>query len=165
MGLLAVKPREFDVTIYPLRVLATTTGIQYGTVVTNQTTAYKNLFDIDSDTYFPDVIGRLAWVDMYISFEIMGGSNTPTVTYKLEADNKGLDIWTIMSAEETYDTTTGYIHKTFDSLLKITSGLVDKAPLSLRLQFKSGAETANDLISMRLKNDTYIRLVGTYRTE
>lgn len=167
MGLIVVKPKEFDVTIRPVRSLLTVgaNGAQYASVVTNQTTTYKNLFDIDSDTYFPTVIGKLAWVEVFISFDIMGGSNTPVVTYKLEADNKGLDTWTIMSAEETYTTTTSYINKAFESLLKITANLVDTAPLSIRLQFKSGAATANDLVSIKLKNDTYIRLVGTYNLE
>ena len=107
MGLIVVKQKEFDVSIYPVRALLTTTGVQYATVVTNSTTTYVNLFDIDSDTYFPIIIGDLAWVYVNISFEVLGGSNTPIVTFKLEADNKGLDTWTIMSAEETYQTTTG----------------------------------------------------------
>ncbi len=158
-----IKPREFDVSIYPVSSLITTDGVQYNTVVTNQTTAYKDLFDIDLDTYFPQIVGELAWVYVNISVEILGGSNTPDVTFKLEADNKGLDVWTIMSAAEVYTTTTGYVAKRLEGYLKLTAGLVSTAPLSIRFQFKSDAATANDLVSIKLKNDTVIRLVGTHK--
>ena len=161
MGLIVVKPKEFDVSIYPISSLVTTDGVQYDTEVANATTSYVDLFDIDSDTYFPTIIGKLAWVYVNISFEVKYTSGASTVTYKLEADNKGLDAWTIMSAEETYAATSGYVGKRLEGYLKLTAGLVDTAPLSLRLRFKASA----NLISIQLKNDTVIRLVGTYRLE
>ena len=155
-----VVPKEFDVSIYPASSLLTTNGVQYNTVVTNSTTTYANLFDIDTDTYFPSIVGELAWVYVNISFEVLGGATPPIVTYKLEADNKGLDTWTIMSGQETYTTTTGYVGKRLEGYLKLTTDLVDTAPLSLRLQFKSSDTNS---ISVRLKNDSVIRIVGMHK--
>jgi len=158
------ESKEFDVSIYPVRALVTTDGVQYDTVKTNQSsTVYTDLFDIDTDTYFPHIVGKLAWVYVNISFEIKGGTNLPTASFKLDADNKGLDTWTIMSAVEPYKTTVGYVAKRLEGYLKITDDLVDKVPLSIRLQFKSSGATAIDLASVKLKNDTVIRLVGTHK--
>ena len=161
MGLIVVKPKEFDVSIYPISSLVTTDGVQYDTEVANATTSYVDLFDIDSDTYFPTIIGKLAWVYVNISFEVKYTSGASTVTFKLEADNKGLDTWTIMSGEPTYAATAAFVGKRLEGYLKLTTDLVDTAPLSLRLQFKASANS----ITMRLKNDTVIRLVGTYHLE
>ena len=158
-----VVPKEFDVSIYPISSLVTTDGVQYDTVVTNSTTTYANLFDIDTDTYLPSIVGELAWVYVNISMEMLGGSNTPIVTYKLEADNKGLDTWTIMSAEETYQTTTGYIGVRLEGYLKLTADLVDTAPLSLKVQFKSDGTGSTNMVSIKVKNDSVIRLVGMHK--
>jgi len=158
-----VVPKEFDVSIYPASSLLTTNGVQYNTVVTNSTTTYANLFDIDTDTYFPSIVGELAWVYVNISFEVLGGATPPIVTYKLEADNKGLDTWTIMSGQETYTTTTGYVGKRLEGYLKLTTDLVDTAPLSLRVQFKSNGTGAANMVSIKLKNDSVIRIVGMHK--
>ena len=158
-GAQLVDPVKFDVSIYPVATLITTDGVQYATVVTNQTTTYKDLFSIDTDTYFPAVKGKLAWVYVNLSFEILGGSNTPDITFKAEFKKYDATAWTIMSAEETYTTTTGYVGKRLEGYIKIDT--VDRAPFDIRVQFKSDAATANDLVSAKLKNDSVIRLVGS----
>lgn len=159
--MLQVKTKEFDISIHLVRALLTSDGVQYGDVITNKTTSYKDLFSIDSDAYFPFMIGNLARSHVVIWFEVKGGNNTPVVTYKADARNKG-GTWTIMSAEESYSTTVNYVERKLEGDLKITSGLVDTAPLSVRLQFKSNGTTDDDLVSVKLRNDTVIRFVGTY---
>lgn len=157
-----VKQEFFDVSIYPVAELLTTTGVQYETIVTNGTTSYVDLFDFDTDTYFPDLDGTLAWVYVNISFEVKGGTNLPVVTYKIEAKNGDLASWTIMSAEETYTTTTSYVGKRLEGYLLITTDAIDDAPFDIRLQFKSDAtDGTTETIYTRLKNDTVIRLVGS----
>lgn len=168
MGLIKVLPEHFDVAIRPVQALVTTDGVQYLAAVTNQTTTYENLFSIDSDTFYPLVIGKLSSVYVNISFKAFSGSNDPEITYKLEAKNKDLTTWTIMSAQETWTPTGDNVANEeaarLEGFLLITTDLVDTAPLSVRLQFKSAGATANDIVSMRLKNDTIIQLIGTYRT-
>ncbi len=161
--MMKVVQREFDDWIYPVRVLLTTDGVQYDTVVTNETVSYVTLFSLNTDTYYPHSVGELIKVYANLSFEILGGSNTPIMTYKAEAKNKALTTWTIMSAEETYQTTTGYIGKRLEGYLKITADAIDKAPFSLRVQFKSDGTGATNRVSVRLKNDTVIKVVGVYK--
>ena len=158
-GVSLIDPIKFDVSIYPVTGLLTTDGVQYATVVTNSTTAYEDLFSIDTDTFFPAVKGKLAWVYMNISMEFLGGSNTPTVTYKLEVKDANASSWTIMSAEETYETTTGYINKRLEAYIKIDT--VTHAPFDIRVQFKSSGTGSTNMVSAKLKNDTTIRLPGS----
>lgn len=162
-----VTPVHFDVSVRPVKALVTTDGVQYLAAVSNQTTTYKDLFSLNTDTQYPLVIGKLAYVYVNISFVAWSGSNDPQITYKLEAKNKDLTTWTIMSAQETW-TPTGNDEankeaERLEGFLLLTTGLVDTTPLSMRLQFKSAAATANDIVYMRLKNDTVIQLVGTHR--
>jgi uncharacterized membrane protein len=162
-----ITPVHFDVSIRPVKALVTTDGVQYLAAVSNQTTTYKDLFSINTDTDYPLVIGKLAYVYVNISLSAYSGSNDPAITYKLEAKNKNLTTWTIMSAQEewtpTGDDVANHQLERIEGFLLLTAALVDTAPLSIRLQFKSAAETANDIVYMRLKNDTVIQLVGTYR--
>lgn len=167
MGLIKVIPEQFDDSIRLVRELVTTDGVQYSTAVSNQTTGYIDLFSIDSDTYYPLAIGLLSYVYVNISLSAYTGSNDPDITYKLEAKNKALTDWTIMSAEEVWVPTANVVGdaeaERLEGFLKITTALIDTAPFSIRLQFKSDAATANDIVYMRLKNDTIIQLVGTYK--
>ena len=158
-GVSLVDHVKFDVSIYPVSALLTTNGVQYEAVVTNQTVTYADLFSIDTDTFFSYVEGKLAWVYVNLSFEVKGGSNTPVVTYKAEFKKANDSSWTIMSAAETYTTTTSYVGKRLEGYIDLAT--VDEAPFDIRIQFKSDAATANDLVSAKLKNDTTIRLVGS----
>ena len=161
-----VTPKQFDNYIRPVGKLLTTDGVQYATVVENQTAVYKDLFSIDSDTQFPAMVGFLAYIYFNISFIVWSaGAADPVLTYKAEAKNKSLTDWTIISAEETY---TVAIHsegtavgKRLEGFIKAATG-INKAPLSVRLQFKSDGTDAADKISIRLKNDTVIRPIGMY---
>ena len=164
--MLAVKLKEFDVSIYPVTALLTTDGVQYATVVTNQTATYADLFSIDTDTYFPSVVGDLAWVYVNISFILWAGTDDPLATWKIEARNKD-GTWTIMSAEETQQIAAQNsealaLAERLEGYLLLGS-TIDKAPFSIRCQFKSDSTEVNDLVSMRLKNDSVIRLVGMYK--
>lgn len=158
-GVGLIDPIKFDISIYPVAVLLTTNGVQYETIVTNQTTTYADLFSIGTDTFFPDVKGKLAWVYVNLSFEILGGSNTPITTFKAEFKKEDASSWTIMSAEETYQTTTGYIGKRLEGYIDIDT--VNRAPFDIRVQFKSDGTGATNMVSIKLKNDTVIRLVGS----
>ena len=157
-GAQLIDPIKFDISIYPVTGLLTTTGVQYETAVANDTTTYADVFSIDTDTYFPDVKGKLAWVYMNISIEILGGSATPIATYKLEIKDYNASSWTIMSAEETYQTTTAYVGMRLEGYIKIDT--VTHAPFDIRLQAKSDGTGATERVSVKLKNDTCIRLVG-----
>lgn len=165
--MIKVAQKEFDVTFYLVRALVTTDGVQYMASVTNQTTTYKDLFSVHSDTYYPLIVGKLSRVYVYISFKAFSGSNDPEITFKLQAKNKTLTTWTDVSAAETWTPTGNDLAneaaKYLEGELLLTTDFIDVAPLSLRLQFKSDAATANDIVSMRLKNDSVVRLVGTYR--
>jgi len=154
-----IDPIKFDVSIYPVSALLTTNGVQYETTVTNSTTTYADLFSIDTDTYFPAVKGKLAWVYVNLSIEFLGGSNTPVTTYKAEFKKKDASSWTIMSAEETYQTTTGSVGVRLEGYIDIDT--VDRAPFDIRVQFKSDGTGATNMVSAKLKNDTIIRLVGS----
>lgn len=161
----ANKNANFDVSVYPVKALVETDGVQYATVVENQTAVYADLFSIDMDTYFPRLRGKLAWVYVNISYILWAGTDDPLVTWKLEAQNKD-GTWTIMSAEETLQISTenneGAAHAgSLEGYLLITTDLIDQIPFSIRLQFKSDSTAANDKASMRLKNDTVIRAVGS----
>ena len=170
MGLIKVVPEQFDDAIRPVRALVTTDGVQYSDAVSNQTTDYKDLFSIDTDTYYPLAIGMLSYVYVNISLSAYTGSNDPDITYKLEAKNKALPEadWTIMSAEEVWTPTANVVgdaeEERIEGFLKITLDLIDTAPFSIRLQFKSEAAEAADIVYVRLKNSTIIQLVGTYKT-
>ena len=150
----------FDVSIYPINSLLTTDGVQYDATVNCTTTTYIDLFDYSTEDFFANLDGTLAWVYVNVSFEVLGGTSLPIVTYKVEARNDG-GAWVIMSAEETYTTTTDYVGKRLEGYLKITDGTIDEAPFDIRLQFKSDATGANEDVTARLKNDTVIRLIGT----
>ena len=161
-----VKPREFDVSIYPVKALLTTDGVQYAAVVENQTANYADLFSYDIDTYFPQIVGKLAWVYVNISFVLWAGTDDPLVKWKIEARNKD-GTWTIMSAEEeqqiaAQNTEGTALAERLEGYLLLSSA-IDTAPFSIRLQFKSDSTAANDKASMRLKNDSVIRLVGTHK--
>lgn len=161
-----IKPREFDVSIYPVRALLTTDGVQYNAVVENQTAVYADLFSYDSDTYFPQIVGELAWVYVNISFILWAGTDDPLVTWKIEARNKG-GTWTIMSAAETQqiaaqNSEAAALAERLEGYLLLGTN-INKAPFSIRLQFKSDSTAANDKASMRIKNDSVIRLVGTHK--
>ncbi len=157
-----VDPVMFDVSIYPVAVLLTTDGVQYETVVTNSTTTYSNLFSIDTDTYFPYLKGKLAWVYVNLSFEMLGGSNTPITTYKAEFKKHDASSWTIMSAEETYQTTTSYVGVKLEGYIDIDT--VNEVPFDIRVQYKSDGTGSTNLVSVKLKNDTVIRIVGGRET-
>ena len=157
-GVSLIDPIKFDISIYPVSALLTTNGVQYETVVTNSTTTYADLFSIDTDTFFPDLKGKLAWVYMNISMEFLGCSNTPIVTYKLEIKDYKASSWTIMSAQETYQTTTGYIGKRLEGYIAIDT--VTHVPFDIRVQFKSDGTGSTNMVSVKLKNDTCLRLVG-----
>lgn len=162
-----VEPVKFDVSIYPVRALLTTDGVQYATVVTNQTAVYADLFSFDTDTYFPHLKGDLTWVYVNISFILWAGTDDPLATWKIEARNRN-GTWTIMSAEETQQIAaqnseaTALAERLEGYLLLGTN--INKAPFSIRLQFKSDSTAANDLVSMRLKNNSVIRIVGSRET-
>ena len=163
-GAQLVDPVKFDVSIYPVSALLTTDGVQYNAVVTNQTATYADLFSIDTDTYFPHVKGDLAWVYVNISFILWAGTDDPLATWKIEARNKD-GTWTIMSAEEdqqiaAQNSEALALAERLEGYLLLSSA-IDKAPFSIRLQFKSDSTAANDLVSMRLKNDSVIRFVGS----
>ena len=158
-GVSLIDPIKFDISIYPVAVKLTTDGVQYKTAVTNQTVSYVGLFSIDTDTFFPDVKGKLAWVYVNLSFEIKAGNNTPTATYKAEFKKANDSSWTIMSAEETYvSVTETYVGVRLEGYIDLAT--VDEAPFDIRVQFKSSGTTAGDKIYAQLKNDTVIRLVG-----
>lgn len=157
-----VEPIKFDISIYPVSGLLTNDGVQYETVVTNSTTTYADLFSIDTDTFFPDLKGKLAWVYMNISMEFLGGSNTPIVTYKLEIKDYNASSWTIMSAQETYQTTTGYIGERLEGYIAIDT--VTHVPFDIRVQFKSDGTGSTNMVSVKLKNDSCIRIVGGRET-
>ena len=157
-GVSLIDPIKFDISIYPVAALLTTDGVQYETAVANDTTTYADVFSIDTDTYFPDVKGKLAWVYFNISFEVLGGSSTPIATYKVEIKDANATDWTIMSAEETYQTTTSYAGQSLEGYIKIDT--VTNAPFDIRLQAKSDGAGATERVSVKLKNDTVIRLVG-----
>ena len=160
---LGIRNANFDVSIYPVKALLTTDGVQYNAVVENQTAVYADLFSIDTDTYFPRIKGALAWVYINISFILWAGTDDPLVTWKIEARNKD-GTWTIMSAEETQQIAAQNSEGT--ALAERLEGYlllgdnINTAPFSIRLQFKSDSTAANDKASMRLKNATVIRLVG-----
>ena len=156
-----VEPVKFDVSIYPVSALLTATGVQYLAEVANATTTYADLFSISTHTYFPYVKGDLAWAYFNISFEVKGGSATPIATYKVEVKNSNYGTWVIQSAEATYQTTTAYVGMRLEGYILITAGTVDNAPLDIRLQFKSDAAGATETVTMKLKNDTCLRLVGS----
>jgi len=159
-GAQLVDPVKFDVSIYPVAVLLTTNGVQYEAEVANATTTYADLFSIDTDTYFPAVKGKLAWVYVNLSFEIKGGTNLPVASYKAEFKRHDAAGWTLMSAEETYTTTTAYVGKRLEGYIDIDT--VNEAPFDIRIQFKSDAANgATETVTARLKNDTVIRLVGS----
>ena len=151
---------EFDVSIYPVSVLLATDGVQYNTVVTNATTGYVDALSIGTDTYFPDIAGKLAWAYANISFEVLGDAKLPIIVYKVEAKNSTGTSWVIQSAEETYQTTTGYVGKRLEGYLAQTTGTIDSAPFDIRLQFLRSTATSGT-VSVRLKNDTIIRSVGS----
>lgn len=158
-----IDPVKFDVSIYPVSALLTTNGVQYETAITNQTTSYVDLFSIDTDTYFPAVKGKLAWVYVNLSFEIKAGNGTPTATYKAEFKKAKSSSWTIMSAEETYvSVTESYVGVRLEGYIDIDT--VDEAPFDIRVQFKSNGTAAGDKLYAILKNDTVIRLVGSRET-
>ena len=162
-----VEPVVFDRWIYPVRALLTTDGVQYNAVVTNQTATYADLFSIDTDTYYPHTKGDLTYVYVNISFILWAGTDDPLATWKIEARNKD-GTWTIMSAEETQQIAAQNsealaLAERLEGYLLLSSA-IDKAPFSIRCQFKSDSTAANDLVSMRLKNDSVIRFVGS-RTE
>ncbi len=154
-----VDPINFDISIYPVKGLLTNDGVQYETVVTNSTTTYGDLFSIDTDTYFPALKGKLAWVYMNISMVFLGGSNTPITTYKLEIKDYNATSWTIMSAAETYQTTTSYVGERLEGYMKIDT--ITHVPFDIRVQFKSDGTGSTNMVSVKLKNDTIIRLVGS----
>ena len=159
-GVSLIDPIKFDISIYPVAVLLTTTGVQYEAEVANATTTYADLFSIDTDTYFPDIKGKLGWVYVNLSFEIKGGTNLPVATYKAEFKKANASTWTIMSAEETYTTTTAYVGKRLEGYIDIDT--VDEAPFDIRVQFKSDAtDGTTETVTAKLKNDTIIRLVGS----
>lgn len=157
-GVSLIDPIKFDVSIYPVTGLLTTTGVQYETAVANDTTSYADVFSIDTDTFFPDIKGKLAWVYFNISFEVLGGSATPIASYKVEIKDYNAAAWTIMSAEETYQTTTSYVGIRLEGYIKIDT--VTHAPFDIRLQAKSDGTGATERVSVKLKNDSVIRLVG-----
>lgn len=158
-----VEPVKFDVSIYPVRALLTTEGVQYNAVVTNATETYKDLFSIDTDTYFPHLKGNLAWVYVNISYILWSASGTPS--WIIQARNKN-GTWTAMSGTET-QLISGQTSET-DALKERLEGYlllgddINKVPFSIRLQFKADATLKT--VSMRLKNDTVIRLVGSRET-
>ena len=159
-----VEPVVFDRWIYPVKALLTTDGVQYNTVVTNQTATYADLFSLDTDTYYPHTKGDLAWIYVNISFILWAGTDDPLATWKIEARNKG-GTWTIMSAEETQqiaaqNTEALALAERLEGYLLLGDN-IDTAPFSLRLQFKSDSTAADDLVSMRLKNNSVIRFVGS----
>lgn len=155
-----VEPIKFDISIYPVSALLTTNGVQYETTVTNSTITYADLFSIDTDTYFPAVKGKLAWVYVNLSFEIKGGTNNPHCIYKAEFKKHDATSWTIMSAEEDYTTTTSYVAQRLEGYIDIDT--VSKAPFDIRVQFKSDAANGStETVTAKLKNDTVIRLVGS----
>ena len=156
-----IEPVNTDASIYPVRALLTTNGVQYATAVNNTGTTYADLFSINTHTYFPHLKGKLTWVYCNISFEALGGSANPIITFKLEAKNSDESTWVIQSAEETYQTTTGYIGQRLEGYLLITASTIDKYPFDIRLQFKSDAATVNEDVTMKLKNDSVIRIVGS----
>lgn len=163
-GVQLVEPIIFDRWIYPVKALLTTDGVQYDTVVTNQTDDYKDLFSIDTHTYFPFDKGLLAWVYVNISFILWAASADPVASWKIEARNKDGE-WTIMSEVETQDiaaqTSEGAaLAERLEGYLLLGS-TINKAPFSIRLRFKSNGTADNDKVSMRLKNDTVIRYPGS----
>ena len=156
-----VDPVLFDVSIYPVTGLLTTTGVQYATAVANATTTYADLFSISTHDYFPYVKGLLAWVYFNISVEFLGGSATPIATYKIEVKRSDYATWVIQSAEATYQTTTAYVGMRLEGYIALASGTTDYAPLDIRLQFKSDAAGATETVTAKLKNDSVIRIVGS----
>jgi len=157
----SVDEVKFDVSIYPVSALLTATGVQYATEVANSTTTYADLFSISTHTYFPYVKGRLAWAYFNISFEAKGGSATPIATYKVETKNSKDSTWVIQSAEATYQTTTSYVGMRLEGYILLATGTIDYAPFDIRLQFKSDAAGATETVTIKLKNDSLIRLVGS----
>ena len=163
-GAQLVEPVVFDRWIYPVKALLTTDGVQYNAVVTNQTAVYADLFSLDTDTYYPHTKGDLAWVYVNLSFILWAGTDDPLATWKVEARNKN-GTWTIMSAQETQqiaaqNTEELALAERLEAYLLLGDN-INKAPFSIRLQFKSDSTAANDKVSMRLKNDSLIRFVGS----
>ena len=162
-----VISKSFDKWIYPVKALLTTDGVQYNTVVTNQTAEYKDLFSLDTNTYYPDAVGDLAWVYVNISFILWAGTDDPLAKWKIEARNKDGN-WTIMSAEEeqqidAQNTEALALAERLEGYLLLTTDVIDTAPFNIRLRFKSDSTAVNDKVSMRLKNDTVIRFVGMHK--
>lgn len=163
-GAQLVESVVFDRWIYPVKVLLTTDGVQYNAVVENQTAVYKDLFSVDTDTYYPHTKGDLAWVYVNISFILWAGTDDPLAKWKIEARNKD-GIWTIMSAQEeqqinAQNTEELALAERLEGYLLLGDN-INTAPFSIRLQFKSDSTAANDKVSMRLKNDSVIRFVGS----
>lgn len=156
-----VEPVKFDVSIYPVRRLVTASGVQYEAEITNATTTYADLFSISTHTWFPYVKGLLAWVYVNISFELKGGSATPSAVYILEAKNSDVSAWTPLSAATTTATTTSSVGYHLEGYILLTASAIDYAPFDIRLQFKSNSADANKEVLLKLKNDTIIRLVGS----
>ncbi len=154
-----VDPVKFDVSIYPVTGLLTTDGVQYETAVNNAGTTYADLFSISIDTYFPALKGRLAWVYVNISMEMLGGSSNPHIIYKAEFKAHNATSWTIMSAAEDYTSTTSYVAQRLEGYITL-SAVATTVPFDIRVQFKSDATGANEDVTVKLKNDTVIRIVG-----
>lgn len=166
MGLIKVVSKQFDDFIRPVGGLLTSDGVQYATLVENQTESYKDVFDINSDTQFSCAIGFLSWVKLYISFIVWSvGPADPTVTYKVEIKEKTLVDWITVSVEETYlvveHTEVAAANRKLEGYIMPLVG-IEKAPFGVRLRFKSSGTASADKIFIRLKNDTYIRPVGVY---
>ena len=154
-----VKQELFDVSIYPISSLLATDGVQYDTPVNCTTDTYIPLFEYNTADFFADLEGTLAWVYVNISFEVLGGTSLPVVTYQVDVRSDG-EAWTAMSAAEDYTTTTDYVGMRLEGYFKIAA-TIDEVPFDIRLQFLSDATGADEDVTIRLKNDTVIRLVGT----
>lgn len=164
-----VDPVMFDVSIYPVRALVTTDGVQYATAITNQTAGYLDASDysFDTDTYFPYLKGNLAWVYVKFSFILWAGTDDPTVKWILQARNRN-GTWTNMSSEESQviaaqNSEATALAESLEGYLSLASA-INTVPFSIRLRVKSDSTAANDKVSMRLKNDTVIRIVGARET-
>jgi len=157
---LANRNAAFDLSMYPVRAQGSADGVQYSAeVVTVDLDVDYTAFTIDTFTYFPRMIGVLAWVYYNISFMLKAGSATADVIYKLQARNKA-GTWTDMCAAVTNtDINTTYVAKRVEGYLDIKTNIT-KVPFEMRLIVQSNEATPG-IATCKIKNDTVIRAVGS----
>lgn len=158
--LLKLKP--FDVSIYLVKAQGTTSsdGIQYSDeVVTVDADNDYELLNISSYNKYPNLKGKLAWVQYNIVFSLKAGSGTADLKWKLQARDKD-GTWTDICAEQTETNIgTDYIEKRIKGYLDIKTNITEM-PFEMRLIFQSNEATPG-IGTGKIKNDSFIRIVGS----